>query len=102
MIWNRLPKANHLGNDIFSLGVYDVIVHFNDGEIVSLEIFKDIYMDSGDHMMNGWQIQDEFCKIHVFTRHCRKKKTRWKLDKDGPTYKIQTFNVSWNSNGHKL
>ena len=53
MIWNRLPKANHLGNDIFSSGVYDVIVHFNDGEIVSLEIFKDIYMDSGDHMMNG-------------------------------------------------
>ena len=53
MIWNRLPKANHLGNDIFSLGVYDAIVHFNDGAIVSLEILKDINMESGDDMMNG-------------------------------------------------
>ena len=53
MIWNRLPKGNHLGTDIFSLGVYDAIVHFNDGAIVSLEILKDINMESGDDMMNG-------------------------------------------------
>ena len=30
MIWNCVPKANHVGIDILSLGVYDAIGHFND------------------------------------------------------------------------
>ena len=30
MIWNCVPKANHVGIDILSLGVYDAIAHFND------------------------------------------------------------------------
>ena len=38
MIWNRVSKANHMGIDILSLGVYDAITHFNDGAIASLEI----------------------------------------------------------------
>ena len=54
MIWNRLPKANHVGTD--GLGVYDVIAQINDGAVASLEIFKDMNMEPGDHMMRGLQI----------------------------------------------
>ena len=85
MIWNRLLKANHVGIDILSLGVYDAIAHFNDGTTAFLEILKDMNIEPGDHMMKGLQIQDEFVQIHVtylmsepqlkrrkITRHCTK------------------------------
>ena len=38
---------------ISGLGVYDAIVHFNDGAIVSLEIWKDMNMEPGDHIRKG-------------------------------------------------
>jgi len=39
MIWNRVPKSNHVGLHILSLGVYDAICHFNYGEKATLDIF---------------------------------------------------------------
>ena len=68
MIWNRVPKANHVSIDILSLGVYDTIAHFNDGAIASLEILKDTNMEPGDHMMKGFQIQSESGKIYTAYR----------------------------------
>ena len=53
---------------ILSLGVYDAIAHFNDGATASLEILKDLNMESGGHMMKGLQIQDESRKIHAAYR----------------------------------
>ena len=53
---------------ILSLGVYDAIAHFNDGATASLEILKDLNMESGGHMMKGLQIQDESRKIHAACR----------------------------------
>ena len=105
MIWNRVPKANHAGIDILSLGVYDSIAHFNDGATESLEILKDMNMEPGDHMMKGLQIQNESRKIHTaayrmfepqlkrrkIIRHCRKKKQDKNLDKKVPTYEAGEF-----------
>ena len=72
---------------------------WNDGAIASSEIFKDMNMEPGDHMMKGLQIQNESRKIHAAyriseqrlkrrenIRHCRKKKQDKNLDKKGPTY----------------
>ena len=86
-LWNRVPKTNHVGNDILSFDVYDSISHFNDGAIASLEVLKNMNMEPGDHMMKGLQIQNESRKIHTayrvsepqhkrrkIIRHCRKKK----------------------------
>ena len=28
-VWNRVPKVDHVGIDVLSLGVYDAIAHFN-------------------------------------------------------------------------
>ena len=47
MIWNRLPKAAHVGSDILSAGVYDAIAHFNNGEKDIIELLK---IDPGDYM----------------------------------------------------
>ena len=38
MIWNLVLKSTHIGLDIFSVGVYDAIVHFNNGEIAAIDI----------------------------------------------------------------
>ena len=84
MIWNRVPKANHVGIDILSLGAYNAITQFNDGTIASLEILKDMNIEPGNLMMKSLQIQNESRKIHAayrmsepqlkrrkIIRHCR-------------------------------
>ena len=91
MIWNRVPKTNHVDIDILTLGVYDAIAHFNDGAIASLEILEDMNLEPGDHMMKTLQIRNESRKIHAaywmpepqlkrrnIIRHCRKEKIRQK------------------------
>ena len=58
-------KANNEIIDILTLGIYDAIVHFNDGAISSLEILKDMNMDPGDHILKSLKIKNESCKIYV-------------------------------------
>ena len=104
MIWNRVPKVNHMDIHILSLGVHDAIAHFNDGEIASLEISKDINMEPGDHMMKDLQTQSESRKIHAayqmsepqlkrrkIIRDYSKKKLDKNLDQEGPAYKAGGF-----------
>ncbi|XP_066932632.1 uncharacterized protein [Clytia hemisphaerica] len=40
MIWNRIPKTCFVGRNVFELGVYDAICHFNVGTKAAIEIFK--------------------------------------------------------------
>ena len=68
-----------MGIDILSLGVYDVIAHFNDGAIASLEILKDMNMEPSDHMMKGLQIQNESRKIHAAHWMCEPQLKRRKI-----------------------
>ena len=53
MLCNRAPKAN----DIFLWGFFNAITHFNDSAVASLEILKDMNMDSGDCMSLARYIQ---------------------------------------------
>ena len=41
IIWNRVLKANHVGIDVFRLGVYNAIVHFSDGTIRDFKRHED-------------------------------------------------------------
>ena len=69
MIWNRVPKANHVGIDVGIDPEFGCLwCYFNDGATASLEILKDLNMESGGHMMKGLQIQDESRKIHAAYR----------------------------------
>ena len=49
MIWNRVPKANHVGLDILSLAVYDAISHFNDDGVAAYNIFTHMKMAPGKY-----------------------------------------------------
>ena len=40
MIWNRIPKATHVGINNLSLGVYDAIAHFNYGMKTTIRNLK--------------------------------------------------------------
>ena len=47
MIWNRAPKATHLGLYVLSVDVYDVIAHFNTGDKAALNIMELLKVDPG-------------------------------------------------------
>ena len=32
MIWNRVPKATHVGLDVLSVGVFDAVTHLHNGK----------------------------------------------------------------------
>ena len=40
MIWNREPKVTHVELHVLSVGVYDAIAHFNNGEKAALDIVE--------------------------------------------------------------
>ena len=61
IMWNGVLKANYVGIDILSLGVYNAIAHFINGAIASIEILKDMSMKPDNHMMKGLQIQTVSC-----------------------------------------
>ena len=47
MIWNRVPKAYHVGLENLSLGVYDAIGQFNEGAISAYKVLKQMNMVPG-------------------------------------------------------
>ena len=52
MIWNRVPKANHVGLKRLSLAVYDAISHFNIGAQAALEVMKLVNICPGFYMLH--------------------------------------------------
>ena len=50
MIWNHVPKTTHVGLDVLSVGVYDAIAHFNNGEKSALDITELLKIDPGYYM----------------------------------------------------
>ena len=40
MIWNLVPKATHVGLHVLSVGVYDAISYFDNGEKAALDIME--------------------------------------------------------------
>ena len=71
MIWNRIPKAHHVGISLLSLGVYDAIAHFNDGAIAAYHILKQVGIEPGLHMVHG-------LNIHNIVRKKRSSSDDWK------------------------
>ena len=52
-VWNRIPKANHVGLTCFKLGVYDAISHFNYGEKATLDILRGMGIQPGFYTSIG-------------------------------------------------
>ena len=85
MIWNRIPKATHIGINNLSLGVYDPIAHFNYGMKATLDVFKMLNIESGIYTMqicdnlnkerkrnSLYKISDKYRKRRKLIRHLNK------------------------------
>ena len=52
-----------MGINTLRLGFYDAIAHFKHSAVASLEIFKDMNMETGDHLMKDLQVSQDTCSI---------------------------------------
>ena len=53
MIWDRIPKQTFVSLTQLKIGVYDAVAYFNIGAKASLDIFKELSMEPGFHMIAG-------------------------------------------------
>ena len=87
MIWNRIPKATHVGINNLSLGVYDAITHFNCGIKATLDVFKMLNIEPGIYTMQIcdnlnkerkrnplYKISDKYNKRRKLIHHLSKQK----------------------------
>ena len=47
MMWECVPKGVFVGVEVFQLGVYDAVVHFNIGSQAAIKAFKELEIDPG-------------------------------------------------------
>ena len=108
MIWNRIPKAHHVGIGLLSLGVYDAIANFNDGAIAAYHILKQVGIEPGLHMVHGlnihnivrkkrssYRMTERQLKRRKIIRNLRKKTSDKRnienIEKEGVTYEYGGF-----------
>lgn len=104
MVWNRVPKANHVGLGLLSFAVYDAIAHFNEGGIAAYNIFTKMNMDPGKYTVRGLNLQDIVRKRRSayrmsspqkkrrkVIRHLRKAKQDKQIEQEGKTYEYGGF-----------
>ena len=46
-IWQRLPKTVFVGSDVFKMGVYDAVAHFNVGEKATTKVLEAMGLNPG-------------------------------------------------------
>jgi len=96
---------------ISSLGVYDGIAHFNDGDIAAIRILEKL--EPGDHIYEGlhcqnvsrkrrsaYRMSEDQLKRRKIIRHSRKQKQDRNIDKEGSTYEVGEFNSCYSGYVH--
>ena len=104
MIWNRVPKATHVGLDVLSVGVYDAIAHFNIGEKAALDIMELLKVDPGFHMTKScrtvnvqrkrsstYRMSEPQRKRRKILRHSKTKQQDKNIEKEGTSYEKGGF-----------
>ena len=99
MIWNRVPKHTHVGLNVMSVGVYDAISHFNDGEKATLDMLKLLNIEPGVFTSrwcvqvnrrrkrhSSYKMSVEHKKRRKIIRHLKKKVTDKLIQMEGTTY----------------
>ena len=99
MVWNRIPKSNHVALPTLTLGVYDAIASFNIGAKASLDILSEMNVEAGVFMsraanqfnlsrkrMSSYRMSEAQKKRRKVIRHSRKKGQDKDLDVEGTTY----------------
>ena len=104
MIWNRIPKATHVGINNLSLGVYDAIAYFNYGMKATLDVFKMLNIEPGIYNMQIcdnlnkerkrnalYKISDKYKKRRKPIRHLSKQNRTKILKLKVPRMKLVVF-----------
>jgi len=104
MIWNRVPKANHVGLDILSLGVYDAIAHFNIGAKAAIDTMVDLNIAPGFYTRlycmqlnnnrkrhSAYRMSESQKKRRKILRHIGKKANDANVQSEGLTYEAGGF-----------
>ena len=104
MIWNRIPKATHVGINNLSLGVYDAIAYFNYGMKATLDVFKMLNIEPGIYTMQIcdnlnkerkrnalYKISGKYKKRRKPIRHLSKQKQDKNIEVEGTSYEAGSF-----------
>ena len=59
MIWQRIPKTVFVGTNIFQLGVYDAVAHFNIGGKATVEVLQALGINPGTFCIAGLDQSDQ-------------------------------------------
>ena len=104
MIWNRVPKATHVGWNALSLGIYDAIAHFNIGEKAALDITELLKIHPGYYMTKCcrsvnirrkrsfiYRMSEPQKKRRKVQRHSIKKQQEKIIETEGTSYEKGSF-----------
>ena len=47
VLWDRVPKATYVGKDIFEIGIFDAVLHFNQGYSAIPDVLKEFGLYPG-------------------------------------------------------
>lgn len=103
-IWNRVPKANHVGLSTLCFGVYDAIAHFNYGEKAALDTMKLLNVNPGYYMtkscskvnkkrirQSAYKMSSPQKKRRAILRHSKKKGNDKITEEEGTVYEAGGF-----------
>ena len=91
MIWNRVSKVTHVGFDVLSVGVYDAIFHFNNGEKAVLDVLELHNVDPGSYMTESCRSFNMCFKRLFMLRHSKKKQQDKNIETEGTSYEMGSF-----------
>ncbi|GFT75277.1 uncharacterized protein TNCV_950951 [Trichonephila clavipes] len=58
VVWSRVPKATFVQNEILSLGVYDAVCSFNDGNVSKLKMLQKMGVEPGEFSVSAMKLLD--------------------------------------------
>eukprot|EP00795_Rhopilema_esculentum_P001535 gene1535-15984_t len=94
VIWDRIPKSTYVGRDVFELGVYDAVAHFNEGSIATclvlerLGLPRGFFTDKLCHELDVSRVYAAEYQVKKSTKLSRKKlRSRRKSRNDKDTQK---------------
>jgi hypothetical protein len=104
MIWRRVPKTVFVGSDVFKVGVYDAVAHFNMGERATTKVLETMGLNAGS-LNEAGVIQADQLRVRKANYKAEpKNKTRRKVlrgqrkktgdknkEKEGETYAAGSF-----------
>ena len=104
MIWRRVPKTVFVGSDVFKVGVYDAVAHFNMGERATTKVLETMGLNAGSLNEAGVIQADQLRARKANYKAEPKNKTRRKVlrgqrkktgdknkEKEGETYAAGSF-----------